>query len=208
MSVRRLPLDVGHDFWQENVLRLSTEFVPFLRLLGVFQLFGNSDWIRRDRFDGISIMGRLLDGIFAKWTRLQDRISVRRCSRRSLKCSQGAHREIARRSQGAQIDEELEWVETFEKIARRSQGAQDLQGAHYNLGDSIFDKLVKMAGSPRPNISTASEHSHGIRTGLCWPPVTRRTSRGVPSLIGGLAGSLAPALRGEGEGEGISFELL
>ena len=30
-------------------------------LARTIQLFGNSGWIGRDRFDGISIMGRLLD---------------------------------------------------------------------------------------------------------------------------------------------------
>ena len=77
------------------------------------------------------------------------------------KCSQGAHQSVpkaliylfARRSQGAQIDEDLEGVKTSEKIARCSQGAQDLQRAHQNFGDSVFDNLVKMARSPRPNIS-------------------------------------------------------
>ena len=73
------------------------------------------------------------------------------------KCSQDVRKALiyvfARRSQGAQGDEDLEEVKTSEKIARCSQGAQDLQGAHQKLGDSVFDKLVKMARSP---------HSRGV----------------------------------------------
>ena len=97
-----------------------------------------------------------------------------------------------RRSQGAQGDEDLEEVKTSEKIARCSQGAQDLQGAHQKLGDSVFDKLVKMARSPHsrgvvriaPNarsllpLATSKERSTGTRRRV---PVLRLNPFSRPS---------------------------
>ncbi len=69
----------------------------------------------------------------------------------------------------------------------------------------LEDRLLTSRSEQRLKGIERSEGS-GYHQFLGSPPTGIAAGRAVSSITGGLAGSLAPALRGEGEG--ISFDLL